>query len=359
METTVETSKQKEILEESLHNKLENRQGRINETLESIEFEGRRLEDFIVPSSSLEFESNGSLKVRNFDNEPTAFHSHALAQLSERFEIPTKYTRFLNSQGEWGAQLLENIFDEHRVNLPKKRFLFRKVEDEIKGVLSDRYKILNTILLMEAFLQAVGQSGAQVIDAAHGDTKSYMEAIIPSVVPIPTENNGTHYSVPGVQLRNSDFGDGAMEIKAFLMNVVCENGMVGKRFMREIHLGKQLPDFLSNQTIQKETEMLVSAVTDYSNLALSKDHIFQNFERIKELSAVEVDMQEEIKKLPKIGLTKDESAMTEKKLLENNPEDGIQGKNTKLKLVNAVTSTANEIKSQERKREIQELASIL
>src|SRR6056297_1000573 len=114
MFTTIEDTRQKEILEEKLHQKLQNSQQRINGTLEAIETEGENLEDFIVPSTALQFEANGSLKVKNFAEEPTALHPHALSQLSERFDIPTKYTRYLSRQGEWGVQLLEDIFTEHR-----------------------------------------------------------------------------------------------------------------------------------------------------------------------------------------------------------------------------------------------------
>ena len=88
---------------------------------------------------------------------------------------------------------------------------------------------------------------------------------------------------------------------------------------------------------------------------LSEDRILRSVRSIKDASAQEIDVKEEIIKLPKLGFYKEEVSKIEEKLLQNNPEDGVVGKPTMWKLSQAITSVSNDI-GDRRKREIDELA---
>src|SRR5690606_34968167 len=110
---------------------------------------------------------------------------------------------------------------------------------------------------------------------------------------IQTENNGNVYSVFGARISNSDFGDGALEVRAFQMNVVCMNGMVSETALKQIHLGKKLPDNInfSDRTYRLDTQAMASAVKDIMKDTLSQDRIVQTVQKIKQASSEEIDMK--------------------------------------------------------------------
>lgn len=68
---------------------------------------------------------------------------------------------------------------------------------------------------------------------------------------------------PGVILRNSEVGNGALLVKPFLWRQVCSNGMILETALRETPLGGRLdPGLISAATIGLEGEVTYRAVGD-------------------------------------------------------------------------------------------------
>jgi hypothetical protein len=234
------------------------------------------------------------------------------------------------------------------------------VNGQVRGVLSDKYRRLNSVEIYKNFIQAAKESGAEIYDATYTDTKCYISVILPQVFEIPTENNGSVYSVFGARISSSDFGDGAVDVRAFQMNCVCTNGMVSETMMKQVHLGRRLDDNLSfsDQTYKLDTQATASATRDIVLNALSQGRILTSAQSIKDASVKIIEVDKEIKRLPKLGFSKEESKEVEAKLLNSNPDDGVQGKPTLWKLSQAITSVSNE-KGARRKQEMDELAGKL
>jgi hypothetical protein len=212
-----------------------------------------------------------------------------------------------------------------------------------------------------AFLSGALGAGAKLYDGLYTDSKNFLEVVYPEMVPIQTPNNGVVHVVIGARVRNSDFGDGALSLRVFILNCRCLNGMVGEQLLREVHLGgriQQLQQFLSFETIKKETSAQAAIIGDTMKGIFSGEHRQREIERIMIASDKVIDMQQEIKTLPKLGVYQDEIKSLTEKLLNNDPDDGIQGKNTVWKLVQGLTSVANE-QAPARTRELQEIASSL
>lgn len=349
------------ILQEKIDGILHNKLSRNNSLLNHIEKENSLLSDYIIPlgnSSPLAFTANDVLKA-HFEGNDYTIHKNALGQFGDKFGIPQRYVHNLN-QTDWGRNLLKDILTEHRSHIERDRVLFRTVGGQLRGVLSDRYRRLNSEQIYEQFINASNNLGATIYDVAYTDTKSYISTIIPKVFEIPTENNGNVYSVFGARISNSDFGDGALEVRAFQMNVVCMNGMVSESTLKQIHLGKKLPDNMvfSEQTYKLDTRAMASAVNDIITNTLSSDRIIETVSKIKKASSEEIDISKAIVKLPKMGMLKEEIQEVNDMLIANNYEDGVQGKATKWKLSQAITSVSNS-KDARRKEELNELAGKL
>jgi hypothetical protein len=231
----------------------------------------------------------------------------------------------------------------------------------VRGVLSDSYRRLNSVEILTAFVQEAAGQGAVISDAYMNDTKVWAETILPTPIEIPTVKNGTVTIFAGARFSTSDYGDGAVDMRAFLLNGACLNGMVRESVMKQVHLGSKLPDNLqlSNKTYELDTKTTVSAVKDLTKGLFSKDNLMQKAIEIQGASEIDVDFEHELKRLTSSGgLLKQESKEVEKILMRNDPEDGVQGGATLWKLTQAITAHAREL-TPERSRELHELSGQL
>ena len=90
-----------------------------------------------------------------------------------------------------------------------------------------------------------------------------------------------------------------------------------------------------------------------------KENIMQKAIEIQAASEVDVDFERELKRLTKDGgLLKSEGEAVEKILMNNNPDDGVQGGATLWKLTQAITAHARELTPQ-RSRELHEISGAL
>ena len=147
-------------------------------------------------------------------------------------------------------------------------------------------------------------SGRRAVRCIMTDTKIYVETIMPEPICIPTQRNGTVAIYMGARFSTSDYGDGAVEMRTFLLNGVCLNGMVRESVMKQIHLGARLSEsqMFSDRTYRLDTATMVSAIGDYTAICMTRITLRQKSLEIQAASEAEVDFEAELKKLVKGGL---------------------------------------------------------
>lgn len=342
----------------------------VRATMERLVNEGKIAQDYIAPigvnlkindhSPVITFSANGSLRMDMPDGQFT-LHDNAIGQLADRMGIPQRYLRGLASGEPWAKQLAATLLNEHSGWTQRSRVLVRTVGKQVRGVLSDSYRRLNSVEILTAFVQEAANQGAVISDAYMNDTKIWAETILPTPLTVPTAKNGDVVIFAGARFSTSDYGDGAVDMRAFLLNGACLNGMVRESVMKQVHLGSKLPDNLqlSQQTYELDTKTTVSAVRDLTKGLFSKDNLMKKAIEIQGASEIDVDFEHELKRLTRDGgLLKQEGKEVEKILMRNDPEDGVQGGATLWKLTQAITAHAREL-SPERSRELHELSGQL
>lgn len=342
----------------------------VRETMDRLISEGKIAQDYIAPigvnlkvndhSPVITFSANGSLRMDMPDGQ-FSLHDNAIGQLADRMGIPQRYLRGLASGEPWAKQLAATLLNEHSGWTQRSRVLVRTVGTQVRGVLSDSYRRLNSVEILTAFVQEAAQQGAVISDAYMNDTKIWAETILPTPLTVPTANNGDVVIFAGARFSTSDYGDGAVDMRAFLLNGACLNGMVRESVMKQVHLGSKLPDNLqlSQQTYELDTKTTVSAVRDLTKGLFSKDNLMKKAIEIQGASEIDVDFEHELKRLTRDGgLLKQEGKEVEKILMRNDPEDGVQGGATLWKLTQAITAHSREL-SPERSRELHELSGQL
>lgn len=342
----------------------------VQATMERLINEGKIAQDYIAPlgvelkrndhTPVITFNGDEGLKM-NMPDGQFSLHANAIGQLADRMGIPQRYLRTLAGGAEWQIALAATMLNEHSGWTQRSRVLVRTVGTQVRGVLSDSYRRLNSVEILTAFVQEAAQQGAVISDAYMNDTKVWAETILPQPLVIPTAKNGDVIIFAGARFSTSDYGDGAVDMRSFLLNGACLNGMVRESVMKQVHLGSKLPDNLrlSQETYELDTKTTVSAVRDLTSGLFSRDTLMQKAFEIQGASEMEVDLDRELNNLTKNGhLLKQEGQEVQKILMRNDPEDGVQGAATLWKLTQAITAHAREL-TPERSRELHEISGSL
>lgn len=343
----------------------------VQATMERLINEGRIAQDYIAPigvnlklndhSPVITFDGSGDHLAMKMPDGVFSLHDNAIAQLAYRMGVPQQYLRGLAGGAAWQRSLAAEILNEHSGWTQRSRVLVRAVGTQVRGVLSDSYRRLNSVEILTAFVEEAVWQGAVIADAYMNDTKVWAETILPQPIVIPTAKNGDVVIFAGARFSTSDYGDGAVDMRAFLLNGACLNGMVRESVMKQVHLGSKLPDNLaiSKRTYELDTQTTVSAVRDLTKGLFSRDTLQRKAYEIQGASEMDVDFDHELKRLTRDGgLLKSEGAAVEKLLMKNDPEDGVQGGATLWKLTQAITAHAREL-SPERSRELHEISGAL
>ncbi len=343
----------------------------VQATMERLINEGKIAQDYIAPlgvnlkrnehQPVITFDGSGDYLMMNMPDGSFSLHSNAVGQLADRMGVPQRYLRTLAGGEEWERQLAATILNQHSDWTQRSRVLVRAVGMQVRGVLSDSYRRLNSVQILTAFVEEAAGQGAVISDAYMNDTKVWAETILPEPIVIPTAKNGDVVIFAGARFSTSDYGDGAVDMRAFMLNGACLNGMVRESVMKQVHLGSKLPDSLalSQRTYELDTKTTVSAVRDLTRGLFSVDNIRQKAYEIQGASEMEVDLEKEVKKLTSSGaLLKAEGQEVEKLLMKNDPEDGVQGASTLWKLTQAITAHARDL-TPERSRELHEISGQL
>jgi len=216
--------------------------------------------DRYVPASVLRFERDTNATLAGKIGEQRHLvHAHALDQTAERAGLRLGYLHdLLERKEEWAADLAaENL--NTLLSHASGRFLVREVNNNIRGVLSDSYRRIDSRPTIDALLAEADAAGAVVVDGNYTDTRVSLKVVQAA----PIEVFEGEWMVFGLDYSNSDYGDGAHEISAFLLRLWCLNGAVSAKQVRKVHLGRRLTgDAFSERTLRLDAATQASATRD-------------------------------------------------------------------------------------------------
>ena len=323
----------------------------------------RTIEDMVVPPQFLTFEGNARLHAlvnENGTEHDFALTPHSAQQVANRLGLPVGWVRkSVDSGNDYHTMSVAYALNKYVQNVERRdeRLLFRNVNGVTRGILSTSYKRLNTKEIFTAFLEQAQTMGLVLLDAHEGYARDYLEVIDPAIRWVETPNNGKFGYCRGFQLKNSDFGDGSLMGRSLNLQAVCCNGLIGNRYLKEVHLGKRMGDehIFSIETINLETELRARKVRETMQYVFNPINTEIEEAQILDASGHVIDIQPEVERLPKIGFTVDESKAVGAVLMNNDKNDGVEGKPTLWKLAQAVGRIARDAEP-ERSRTLMELA---
>lgn len=310
--------------------------------------------DRIATSRALRFvpASNG-LAVHTSDGAHQRLHRHALSQVAERAGIPDLFvTRLLGKT--WGAELLADNLNHILAREEPRRVLLRSVRDEVRAVLSDTYRRLDSRPILDAFADACREVGAVPVEGVGGDLRFCVRAVLPIVF----RPGGEEIIAFGIEISNSDFGAGALSVRCFCLRVWCTNYARLDEELRKVHLGRRLDDSIefSRETYELDTRAMSSAVRDIVLSSMSPAKLHAQIDQIERSLTEKVDFKAALAGLPGMGLLKREVEAVHDVLASGGIEQLPPTGNTKYRLSNAISWVAKSADTAERRLDLEAIA---
>ena len=260
--------------------------------------------------------------ANSFD-EP--LHKHALNQAADRAGIPETFINRMLERPYGGDLIVENLNTIFAKEEPD-RLLVRSTGDQVRGVLSDSYRRLDSRPIIDMFAKACGEIGAVPIEGIDGDLRFALKAVLPKVHIIGADTHGSEEAVAlGIQLSNSDFGCGALSLAVFWVRCFCTNTATREDLLRKRHLGKRLDDDMiyAQETYEADTKAMTLALRDNVRGALGPAAVEKMLATADKALALSIDPKKFFERggeLEKLKLTKGEI----EKARENYMNAGIQ-----------------------------------
>lgn len=324
-------------------------------TLERIDAEVP--DDFLVPYKKMSFGARDGRIIldhpvpKGDEIHSAALHPHALAQAAARADIPKTFVDRLIAKGPETQELLAYNLNELLARDPGKS-LVRYVGNEARGVLSDKYRRMDSRQLIGALLKSAGDFGAIPVEGVYLETRTVMKVVLPYVFePVPNE-----VLIYGLAWGNSEYGDGAYWIRSFLTRLWCTNFATLEEELRKVHLGKRLDDDVvwSDQTYQLDQATLVSMTGDVVQKVLAPDRVKMVLDGIAKANEEKVDARQ-VSAFLKKYLSKDEIDQA-KEIFTSADVEQVPAGQTRWRLSNAISFLAGTLDDARRRLELQEVA---
>lgn len=241
--------------------------------------------DMLLKSAGLQPTSDGIITL-----EPSKICHD---QLAEKLDIARAY---YNRMKEDAIDLLATNVN-HWLNTSGDNYLLRTFYDPsddsgiARAFLSSKYQFIDNFDVLMAALEAVQQSGAELVMQAGDitDSRMYVRFVAPHIEVQAPEllknyqvpelgNRGDTGVITGFILTNSEVGKGGFQVMPRLVVRACSNGMIlADDKFRKMHLGSRMSEYTainwSNQTIEQEGKLIVSQVKDAVTQFVSKEYL--------------------------------------------------------------------------------------
>lgn len=298
-----------------------------------------------------------------FGGRVRTFHPNAAVQFGEKLGLPGSWLRDSINGKAWQRAMVADVMSTTLNHTEERdRILVRSVGDQVRGILSDKYRRLNSPVIADTAAKAFAKVGAVATNAIIEDLKWNLTALLPHIIPVTLPNHGEQFISAGVRIGNSDFGAGSLELRFLWKRLSCLNGATLESVMREIHLGAKLPDDLtfSEETYRLDTEMTASALGDLVTQLLTVDGIRTRLEPIQIAAAEVIEPTKAIEKLVRASrITKGEAETVTGLLVESDPSKVPEGPATRFKLAQAISWLSHGADGIDRKSELEALAGLL
>lgn len=197
-------------------------------------------EDYIADTRDVKFyfDEEGRARLDVLSADDFAMTSVAERQLGSRIGVPS---RFYDRLSKDHPDVLTDTMNKLMHREPK-NYMIRTLHGRARAVLSDRYQRIDNRQVLHNATKSIQEShpGAQVASCDLSDSKMHLKLKFPQIEAEVKVGDVVNF---GLQISNSEIGQGSVQVSPFVYRLVCDNGMVlGSKMSegwRRAHVGVQ------------------------------------------------------------------------------------------------------------------------
>jgi len=197
--------------------------------------------DLIADTRSINISSTNGVSMLSISTGEDILSYHvtdiAHRQIADRLNIPYKYYERMRT--DYPALLDKNV-NGWLLKNPERRML-RTLDGKLRAFLSDRYRRLDNLELVDHVLPVIAEmKGCEIISCDITETHLYLKVINKTM---KAEIVPGDIVQAGFVISNSEIGLGALKVEPLVYRLVCKNGMISKDLAhKKYHTGKQVED---------------------------------------------------------------------------------------------------------------------
>jgi hypothetical protein len=215
---------------------------------------------------------------------------HAFSQLCAKLGVPVRYMRKCLDDGE--VQLVSDNINTWLEKFKKSMFI-RTYENRVRGVLSDKFSVLDTPDILDVVSDTV-QRDYGVKGLFMNEERFHARLIQKEMLNIPGED-----LFAGLQIDSSDVGRSILIVKFMIYKQVCTNGLTiskgGGILFEQKHIGISSDEFRKGlkENLNKVPELVssvIDAIKESKSGKFTSDMAFNSIAHMRE----QLSMTEEV-----------------------------------------------------------------
>ena len=247
----------------------------VQELYKELEEQRENRKDIIADTRSLVVNSTDGISTLSVStgNDVISYSVSDVAhkQIADRLGIPFKYYERMRMEY---PDLLDRNINGWLQKSPEKRML-RTLDGRLRAFLSDRYRRLDNLELVDHVLPVIAQmKGCSIESCDITETHLYMKVINRTMKAELVPGDAVQ---AGFVISNSEIGLGALKVEPLLYRLVCKNGLISKDLAhKKYHAGRQVEDtdnayeLYSDETLAADDKAYFLKVQDIVSAAVDE-----------------------------------------------------------------------------------------
>jgi hypothetical protein len=168
--------------------------------------------------------------------------------------------------------------------------MVRTVDGTVRGLLSSKYRILDSYDMLETILPVAQEKGLQVVSSEVTDRRLFIKLLSPKLTSEVKPGDAVQY---GLTVSTSDVGAGSVRVEPLVYRLVCQNGMIANTAIRKFHVGKSQGDgdvfeILSDRTKEVSDAAFWLQVRDIVLASLDPKNFEQQVDRLRTAAGLQI-----------------------------------------------------------------------
>lgn len=316
--------------------------------------------DLIADTRSINISSTNGVSMLSVSTGEDILSYHvtdiAHRQIADRLNIPYKYYERMRT--DYPALLDKNV-NGWLLKNPERRML-RTLDGKLRAFLSDRYRRLDNLELVDHVLPVIAEmKGCEIISCDITETHLYLKVINKTM---KAEIVPGDIVQAGFVISNSEIGLGALKVEPLVYRLVCKNGMISKDLAhKKYHTGKQVEDtdnayeLYSDATLAADDKAYFMKVQDIVSAAVDETKFMLTVNKLRMAKNLKTG-DDPVQTVEVLGdryvLNKNERASILRHFI-------MAGEFTQYGLVNAVTRSSQDVADYNRATELERIGGTL